>query len=97
MERTCDDCAAIYDDAERSTICPHGRFLSPELQAQKDLAISLIGKTLRWANEPGGETLRIQSVGWNGLVTLVGWSGEFAPHCFRVVIPQPEEGHEEAR
>jgi len=86
VHRICDTCAAPYDDAVRSTICPHERFLSEADQQQKDLALSLIGKDLRWAHDVCGTCppLRIQSVGWTGMVTLYGWSGEFAPHVFRV-------------
>lgn len=86
MNTRCSTCGTAYDDAERSTICPHDRFLSPALQAQKDLALSLVGKELMWASGAGGD-VRVQSVGWDGMVTLSGWSGEFAPHLFRVVGP----------
>lgn len=87
MWRRCERCSRLYDDMVASTVCPHERFLSPELQAQKDLALSLIGKDLRWAHDACGEcgVVRIQSVGWNGMVTLQGWSGEFAPHVFVII------------
>jgi len=85
MTRLCDTCRATYDDAACSTICPHRRFLSVADQAQKDLALSLLGHELHWAHLPDGPTVRIQAIGWNGMVELVGWSGEFAPHCFRPV------------
>jgi hypothetical protein len=85
MTRICQVCEAVYDDAIRSTICPHDRFLSEADQQRKDLALSLIGHELRWAHMPDGPSVRIQSVEWNGMVTLHGWTGEFAPHCFRQV------------
>jgi hypothetical protein len=87
VNTACSKCGFQYDDAERSTICPHDRFLTPEMQAQKDLALSLFGKELQWAHAGSGtrEVLRVQSVGWDGMVTLYGWSGEFAPHLFRVI------------
>lgn len=85
MTRTCETCGATYDDAACTTICPHARFLSVADQAQKDLALSLVGHELRWAHLPDGPPVRIQSVGWTGMVTLHGWSGEFAPHLFRPV------------
>jgi hypothetical protein len=85
MTRTCAVCEAVYDDAVGSTICPHRRFLSEADQQQKDLALSLLGHELRWTHLPDGPPVRIQSVGWNGMVTLDGWTGEFAPHLFRQV------------
>jgi hypothetical protein len=94
MNTECPQCRLRYDDAERSTVCPHDRFLTPEIQKQKDLALSLVGKDLHWAHAAAGtgEVLRVQSVGWNGMVTLYGWSGEFAPWLFRVVEAPPETG-----
>lgn len=83
MTRRCDTCGETYDDAARSTICPHDRFLSEADQKQKFLALSLIGRDLHWVHLPDGPTVRVQSVGWRGMVTLAGWSGEFAPHLFR--------------
>lgn len=82
MTVTCPTCGTSYDDAERWTICPHDRLMAPAQQAQKDLALSLFGKDLMFASGLGG-VVRVQSVGWDGMVTLYGWSGEFAPHLFR--------------
>lgn len=83
---TCHDCQKSFDDARRSTICPHDQFLPDDLIEQKDLAISLIGKDLCFAHEPTGPRYRIQSVSFDGMVTLAGdkMVGEFAPHLFVV-------------
>jgi hypothetical protein len=85
MDRICDDCQTPYDDAVRSTLCPHPRLLTEAAQARKDLALSLLGHELHWAHMPEGPALTIESVGWDGMVTLRGWPGEFAPHLFRRV------------
>jgi len=84
MTRTCDRCQIGYDDAAQSTICPHRRWLTEPDQARKDLALSLLGRDLRWADDVCGHCppLRITSVTWNGMVTLAGWIGEFTPHDF---------------
>ena len=83
MRVQCGECRIVFDDAERSTICPHDRFLSPEHLAQKDLALSLLGKKLGWASG-GTEILEVQSVDAVGMVTLRTYTGSFAPHLFIV-------------
>lgn len=85
MERICETCAASYDDAICSTICPHRPWLTETDQQRKDRAVALLGKDLHWAHLPDGPTVRITSIAWNGMVTLHGWTGEFAPHLFTVI------------
>ncbi len=82
MRVTCPSCGHSYDDAARSTICPHGRFMSAQDLTQKDAGLALIGKDICFAHEPAGPVRRVQSVGWNGMVTIAGMAGEFAPHLF---------------
>jgi hypothetical protein len=80
----CKDCGERFDDAERLTFCPHDRFMSaPDLE-QKKAGIALIGKRVCFAHQPNGPAHSIQSVGWNGMVTLTDMAGEFAPHLFLV-------------
>jgi hypothetical protein len=81
----CNECSKKYDDKDCSTICPHEEFLPKEIQVQKDLAFGLIGKRLRFAHEannPNGKDVRIMCIGWDGMVQLHGWTGEFAPSLF---------------
>ncbi len=79
----CDRCAKHYDDAECWTVCPHNPLMSKENMDQKKLAISLLGKEVRFAHDENNPTwYRIQSMGWNGMLTLEGMAGEFAPHLF---------------
>lgn len=90
MMTTCGSCGRSYDDATRWTYCPHERFISAELAAQKDLAFSLMGKDVRFAHEsPESYTAhRVQSINHSGMVTLhpdSGMVGEFAPHLFVVL------------
>jgi hypothetical protein len=87
MRRNCTECHASYDDAARLTYCPHDPLMSAEDLEQKDAAIKLIAKPLHFAGQPDGPEVRVESISWNGMVTLKGWSGQFAPHLF--VIKQP--------
>jgi hypothetical protein len=86
MNRTCEDCLQQYDDARCSTICPHQALMPDEDLNRKEKAFNLLGKRLRFAHiAEGAEEVRVQSIGWNGMVTLAGWSGEFSPDIFVVV------------
>lgn len=82
----CRECGLRYDDAERITYCPHKFLKTPEEFAQHDLAMSLMGKPLRWAHDLSGlgEPLYIESVDYQGMVSIKGWTGMFAPHVFVV-------------
>lgn len=81
----CDECGVDFDDARNLTYCPHAALMSDSDMAQKDLAIALIadGKPVRFAHQAEtGPDYRIISIGWNGMVSLHGQPGEFAPHLF---------------
>ena len=84
---TCPDCGATYDDADCWTICPHRQFLCGEDAQRKKAALKLIGKLVRFANEPEGPWGRVQFVTWDGMVGIEGGSGEFDPNLF-VVSPE---------
>lgn len=82
---TCAECGRNYDDARRLTYCPHEPFLSEFEAAQKDCAMSLFDKPVRFHHQwKTGPDHRVQSVGFTGMVTLVDMVGEFAPHLFVV-------------
>ena len=92
MDRTCDYCGKSYDDARMMTYCPHEAFLSEFEAAQKDCAMSLFGKTVRFHHQwKTGPDHRVQSVGFTGMVTLADMPGEFAPHLF-VVAAETSSG-----
>jgi len=82
MQRMCEKCRVDYDDADCSTICPHSQIMSDENLKQKKAAIELFGHDVCFAHEPNGKRYHIQAMGWNGMLTLAGMSGEFAPHLF---------------
>lgn len=83
MDRVCEECGGSYDDARCLTYCPHDPFLSEFEVAQKDCAISLLGKSVRFVHEwRTGPDRRVQSVNFVGMVTLEDMIGEFAPHLF---------------
>ena len=84
MNVQCDKCHKWYNDAARWTYCPHDEFMSDEQLTRKDLAISLMGKDLYFAHMLRGETFRIQTVTWEGMVTINNVPGEFAPGLFVV-------------
>jgi hypothetical protein len=87
MIRNCVTCRQDYDDAERLTFCPHDRFMSAEDLEQKKAGLALIGKHVCFAHQPTGPSHFVQSVGWNGMVTLGDMVGEFAPHLFIPRVP----------
>jgi hypothetical protein len=60
---------------------------APHVEARKAIAMSLVGRDVRWAHDACGrcESMRVLSMTSDGLVTVSGFSGEFAPHLFVVV------------
>src|SRR6185437_9323801 len=85
MERTCDKCGTSYDDAERSTVCPHYLLMPATDRQRKHAALALLGRQVRFADQPQGPHHRIQSVAWDGMVTLADLPGQFAPEVFVIV------------
>jgi len=83
MNVKCKVCGTRYDDADRSTLCPHVFFLSAEDLEQKKVALSLLGKDVYFAHRPE-EFYRVQAVSRQGMVSISGMVGEFAPHLFKV-------------
>lgn len=79
---TCEDCALVYDDADKMTFCPHDLIMPEDDLAQKKVALELCERDICFAHQPDGLPHRIQSVSWNGMVTLHDMTGEFAPHLF---------------
>lgn len=84
MRVDCPDCNLSYDDADRSTICPHELIMPIDDLVQKKLALDLCEKDICFAHQPDGPVHRIRSISWNGMVTLHDMVGEFAPHIFVV-------------
>lgn len=84
----CEQCGVAFDDADRSTICPHAMIMPADDLAQKKAGIALIDRDICFAHQPNGPVRRVQSVGWNGMVTLRDMAGEFAPHLF---VPAKEQ------
>jgi hypothetical protein len=82
MMVACKKCSTLYDDADRTTICPHGLIMPPTDLVQKKLALELCDHDICFAHQPDGPTHRIQSINWNGMVTLHDMVGQFAPHLF---------------
>lgn len=82
MNVSCDACGAIFDDADRTTVCPHDLIMPADDLARKKAGLDLIGRDICFAHEPAGPVRRVQAVGWNGMVTLHDMAGEFAPHLF---------------
>jgi hypothetical protein len=87
MKRQCHKCRARYDDAEQWTICPHDRLKSPEMQAQWEVGYKLLGHRIRFAHMPEGSGYDCIGLTFEGMVSIAGLPGEFAPHLF--VIDEP--------
>ena len=86
MQTTCLICQSSYDDADCYTICPHEPLMSLAQREQKKLAISLLGKDLRFHHmTPQDPIYRIESIDWEGMVILRGVAGQFAPNLFIIV------------
>jgi hypothetical protein len=91
MLRTCDEpnCAIPYDDADRSTICPHDLIKSPEDSERHRVAFSLLHKPLRFRNQPwvlsGAKPLYIQTIYFNGTISFHDHTGEYLPDLFEVI------------
>lgn len=79
---TCSKCGAEFDDADCSTICPHDLIMPADDLAQKKAGLALLERDICFAHEPNGPIRRVQAVSWNGMVTIAGMAGEFAPHLF---------------
>jgi hypothetical protein len=78
----CEKCALAYDDADRMTFCPHDLIMPAADLAQKKAGLALLERDICFAHMPAGPVHRVQSVSWNGMVTLRDMAGEFAPHLF---------------
>lgn len=85
MNVNCLDCGKRYDDARHLTFCPHDPLMSDADLKQKDAGLALLGKVVRFNHEPDGPTHRVQWVGYNGMVGIDTYRGDFAPHLFVVV------------
>lgn len=84
MVRTCQECGKEYDDARHYTFCPHDRVMSEEALDRKIAGLKLIGKRIAFAHDTT-ETYRVLAVSWDGMVTIEGMAGEFAPHLFVII------------
>jgi hypothetical protein len=82
MMVSCEKCRTKFDDADRDTGCPHFLIMPRQDLEQKKAALALCERDICFAHEPNGPSHRIQSVSWNGMVTLHDMVGEFAPHLF---------------
>lgn len=84
MNVTCTKCGTEFDDARRNTICPHPKIMSDADMDQKDAGLALIGKDIVFNHQPDGPIWHVQSVAFDGMVTLCDLPGNFAPHLFTV-------------
>jgi hypothetical protein len=75
-------CLGGCNKAARAVYLLYDRFMSADDLEQNKAGIALIGRDIYFAHQPGGPTHRVQSVGWNGMVTIDDMPGEFAPHLF---------------
>ena len=85
MTIDCRYCGKRFDDARCWTICPHESLMSDKHLNQKDRAMKLLGKAVVFNHMPDEKPRRIESITWDGMVSVSGMEGYFAPWCFVVV------------
>jgi len=65
------------------------RPMSEETAQRKDRAIRLWGQPIRFADEPNGEVLTLESIAHDGQVTVRELPGaSFGPECFEIASPE---------
>jgi hypothetical protein len=86
---TCPACQHSYDDARCTMICPHEAFLTEAQAQRKDLAASMVGKNIAFADGGPQAPRRIQSIDWDGFITLAGGPAHhrYNPNIFKVIEP----------
>ena len=63
--------------------------MTEEQKSQRDAAIELLrAGWVRWNHQPEGKPMMVTLVTKDGMIELLGWSGQFAPHLF-VAAPEP--------
>lgn len=86
---TCPKCNLEYDDARRSTVCPHRKLMADADMDRKIEALALMdrarGKLVRFRHMGASDGRRLLAVTWDGMVEVEGFGGEFAPHLFEVI------------
>ena len=98
MIQACATCHLRFDDARRSTICPHPLIMSARDLERKISAIRLIGKRVHLACDPLATPHLIRSINFTGWVTLYGRDEEFDPtELVEVLEKAPEEWRESSR
>lgn len=55
-----------------------------QVRDQLPAAVSLLGKRVAFHHAPEAQSMLVESVTWEGMVTIAGMAGEFAPHLFVV-------------
>lgn len=91
MRVTCEVCHQSYDDAQRLTYCPHDMLMSMADLARKDLAISLMGKSIRLRHEPASKATKVVEINWQGMIIVDGVRGLFDPTMFVVMDGEQTE------
>lgn len=89
MNVTCQKCSIEFDDADRSTICPHDLIMPAKDIERKKAALKLLGKYVSFHHMPE-KSFFVESCSWNGMISVSGMVGEFAPHLF--VVKEPHHG-----
>jgi len=64
---------------------------SGEIESQHPTAEDLVGKHVRLANSPKAPVLYVDHAYRNGMIHLLGWQGQYAPHLFVVVEAPAKE------
>lgn len=84
MITKCLDCKREYNDATRSTICPHKQLLPDGDMARKDYSITILSQEVSFKHQPNGPYHKVVSINFEGMVGLNDLEGWFSPDLFDV-------------
>ena len=84
MRRICDDCKGEFDDADANTICPHPELRTPEMKAQWEAGLALLGNKVRFHHWAPGSGKICTTLYFDGMVELQDMAGQFAPHLLTI-------------
>lgn len=85
MRVQCTKCQKFFNDANRSTRCPHRELKSAQQRRSHKLAMTMLGKLVVFKHLPNMEPRNVMAVEFTGMIGVNGLTGWYAPEMFEVV------------